>query len=335
MTRLHFARVLSLVIGLLTFCPSAAPQTPTAKKPTAPPSPSEVIAATVNGEKVTLAELLGRLDELGVAPDRREEYAAQVLDGLVDNLLLLQFMTAQKIPYDAKAVEAELAQLKADYEKQGQKLGEVLARMGLTEQKLRAAAIAEAQWHNYLAKQVTEKQLAEYFAKFREFFDGTEVRASHILIEITPTASEATRTAAKNRAETIRREVTKKGSDFAAAAKKHSDCPSKEQGGDVGWFPRRGKMVEPFSAAAFATKPGEVTPVVESEFGYHVILVTGRKPGTRTKLSDPELRKDLLESYGEQLKDEIAAKQRKVAKIEIAPGEPTRTAAQPTNKTKK
>ena len=341
MTRTHFRRILSFVASLIATSAAFAPlQNPDAKKPATPPaaSPNDVVAAIVNGERIMLPELLGRLDELGVASAKRESVAANVLDGMVDNTLLLQWLAAQKIPYDTKAVDAEIAQLKAEHEKQGQKLGEALARMGLTEQKLRAAAVAEAQWQSYLTKNVSDKQLADYFAKHREFFDGTEVHASHILVEVSETANEGTRAAAKTKAETIRKEVSKKGSEFVAAAKKNSDCPSKEQGGDVGWFTRRGKMVEPFAAAAFALKTGEISIVVETEFGYHILLVTGRKPGTRTKLSDPELRKELLEAYGDGLKDEIVAKQRKVAKIDIAPGSTppaTKTAAQPTNKTKK
>jgi parvulin-like peptidyl-prolyl isomerase len=166
------------------------------------------------------------------------------------------------------------------------------------------------------------------------------VRASHILIEVAPDADEKPRAAAKAKAESIRKEVSS-GLNFAEAATKYSDCPSKAQGGDVDFFPRREKMVEPFAKAAFALKVGQMSNVVETEFGYHVILVTGRKPGTRTKLDDPAMRKDLLEAVGDVMKEEIVAKQRKLAKIEIAPGvqppeQPkAKTATQPTGKTKK
>jgi parvulin-like peptidyl-prolyl isomerase len=259
---------------------------------------------------------------------------------MVDNALLVQFLTAQKIAYDPKAVDAQIAEVKAEYDKAGVNMADALAQLGLTEQKLRASVVAEAQWQNYLKKNVTDKQLAEYFAKYAEYYDGSEVRASHILVEVPPDADERTRTAAKAKAESIRKEVAG-GVNFAEAAKKYSDCPSKEQGGDVDFFTRREKMVDPFAKAAFALKIGQLSSVVETEFGYHVILVTGRKPATRTKLDDPALRKDLVEAVGDVMKDEIVAKQRKVAKIEIAPGvqppeQPkTKTATQPTGKTKK
>jgi parvulin-like peptidyl-prolyl isomerase len=312
---------------------------PAASAPATQPKENPVVAV-VNGEQVMLSELLGRLNELNVIPEKREEVAAGVLDGIIDNALLVQFLAAQKVAYDTKAVDAQIAEAKAEYEKEGIKFADGLAQLGLTEQKLRASVIAEVRWQNYLTKNVTDKQLADYFAKYPEYFDGTEVRASHILVEVAPDVDEKTRAAAKEKVEKIRKEIVG-GLRFPEAAQKYSDCPSKEKGGDVDFFPRRDKMVEPFAKVAFALKIFQLSNVVETEFGYHLVIVTERKPGTRTKLDDPALRKDLLESVGDVLKEEIVAKQRKVAKIEIAPGvqppdQPkAKTATQPTGKTKK
>ena len=65
---------------------------------------------------------------------------------------------------------------------------------------------------------------------------------------------------------------------FAALAKEKSACPSKLKGGDVDWFQGVGFMVEPFSRAAFALKPFEMSEPIKTPFGYHLILVTDRKP---------------------------------------------------------
>jgi parvulin-like peptidyl-prolyl isomerase len=298
---------------------------PAQQKKTATPAaattaaPADEVAAIVNGDKIMLSELVGRLEELGVKPEKREDVAGDVLDAMIDNSLMIQFLTGQKIAFDPKVVDKQIAELKAEYEKEGAKFSEALTRIGLTEQKLRASVIAEVQWDNYLKKTVSEKQLADYFAKYREYFDGTQVRASHILVEVAPDADDEARSAAQGKIERIRKELSS-GLDFSQAAKKYSDCPSKEQGGDVDFFGRSDKMVEPFAKAAFLLKVGEVSGVVETEFGYHIIKVTDRKAGTRTKLDDPALHEQLLDSYGEKLKNEIVANQRKVAKIEIAPG---------------
>jgi parvulin-like peptidyl-prolyl isomerase len=105
-----------------------------------------------------------------------------------------------------------------------------------------------------------------------------------------------------------------KGLDFAEAAKKYSDCPSKSQGGDLDFFPRRDRMVEPFAAAAFALKPGTVSEPVETDFGLHLIKVTERKPGDKGL---DAVRGEVRDTMTRDLWDKTAAEQRKVAKIEI------------------
>lgn len=89
------------------------------------------------------------------------------------------------------------------------------------------------------------------------------VRASHILV------------ANQKDAQSIIDRLAK-GEDFAALAKRFSKCPSKAKGGDLGWF-ARGQMVKPFEDACFAGKEGDVVGPVQTEFGYHVIKITGQK----------------------------------------------------------
>lgn len=90
-----------------------------------------------------------------------------------------------------------------------------------------------------------------------------KVRASHILVS------------SQEKAKSILEEI-KKGADFAKLAKKHSECPSSKKGGDLGFF-SKGRMVPEFEKAAFSLNPGEVSGPVKTEFGYHLIKVTGRK----------------------------------------------------------
>ena len=314
-----------VAVSTLSFVAAQSPKkhatkSSTADSTAAAKAPDEV-AAVVNGERIMLSELLARLTELGVPEEKRETAADDVLAGIIDNALLVQYLAAQKIAYDSKAVDAELAELRADLEKQGEKLSDALARFGMNEHKLREQVIAQVRWQNYLKQRIGDKELTDYAAKNREVFDGSEVRASHILVEVPSDADAGARSAAKAKIERLRKELAG-GLAFAEAARKYSDCPSKDEGGDVGWFPRRGKMVESFAKAAFALKAGETSGTVETEFGYHLIKVTERKPGQPIKLDDPEIRQVVLEEYGEQLKETIVAQQRKSATIEIAPNTP-------------
>jgi hypothetical protein len=104
---------------------------------------------------------------------------------------------------------------------------------------------------------------------------GPQVRARHILFKFPADATPAVRDSLRRRAEQIQAQAAG-GADFAALARQHSDDTSKEQGGDLGFF-GKGQMVPTFEQAAFALQPGQVSRVVESPFGYHVIKVEERK----------------------------------------------------------
>jgi len=90
-----------------------------------------------------------------------------------------------------------------------------------------------------------------------------QVRASHILVEDEATAKK------------LKGEI-EKGSSFEDLAREHSSCPSSEKGGDLGWF-GKGQMVKPFEEAAFSTPENKVSSPVKTQFGYHLIKVTGTR----------------------------------------------------------
>jgi peptidyl-prolyl cis-trans isomerase C len=103
-----------------------------------------------------------------------------------------------------------------------------------------------------------------------------QVHARHILVKVDPKADATQKAAARKKIEDIQKQL-KNGEDFSELAKKASDCPSNAKGGDVGYF-GRGQMVKPFEDAAFSLKPGEVSGIVETEFGLHLIKVMDKKP---------------------------------------------------------
>jgi hypothetical protein len=98
---------------------------------------------------------------------------------------------------------------------------------------------------------------------------GLQVRARHILLRVPPDATPAQRDTLIRRAQEIRTQA-RAGQDFAELARQHSEDPAAERGGDLGFF-GRGQMVAPFEEAAFALEPGEVSDVVETPFGFHII----------------------------------------------------------------
>ncbi|MEO3713551.1 SurA N-terminal domain-containing protein [Roseateles flavus] len=127
---------------------------------------------------------------------------------------------------------------------------------------------------------VAEKDLKDYYEQNRNRYTvAEERRASHILIKADKAAPEAEKAKARARAEELLAQVQKAPASFADVARKNSqDEGSASRGGDLDFFPR-GAMVKPFEQAAYALKPGEISKVVESDFGFHIIQLTAVRGG--------------------------------------------------------
>jgi peptidyl-prolyl cis-trans isomerase D len=147
---------------------------------------------------------------------------------------------------------------------------------------------------------VPEDDLKAYYkANEARYMAPEERRASHILVKAEKSAPADVKAKAKAKAETLLAEAKKNPSAFAAIAKKNSDDPgSAEHGGDLDFF-GRGAMVKPFEDAAFSMKPGQISGIVESDFGYHIIQVTGARGGE--KKSYEEVRPQIEDEVRKQL----------------------------------
>lgn len=133
-----------------------------------------------------------------------------------------------------------------------------------------------------LAAQITvsDKEIEESYQKNIDHYKQKEEReASHILIAVAKDAPEATVKAAQDKAESLRAQLKRNPADFARLAKENSQDPgSAQKGGDLGWF-ARGAMVKPFEDAVFGLKLNETSGLVRSDFGFHIIKLTGEKGG--------------------------------------------------------
>ncbi|MDR1311930.1 MAG: SurA N-terminal domain-containing protein, partial [Burkholderiaceae bacterium] len=136
------------------------------------------------------------------------------------------------------------------------------------------------------AIKVGETDVQSYYKQnAARFAVPEERRASHILIALPASANDSDRKAAKELADSVLAKAKANPDDFAALAKAHSNDPGTVgRGGDLGFF-TRGKMVRPFEEVAFAMKPGEISDVVQTDFGYHIIRLADIKPAVPRPLS--------------------------------------------------
>jgi parvulin-like peptidyl-prolyl isomerase len=305
---------------------------------TCPVLAQQPAAATVNGQPV--AEVAVQRGLKRVPPAEHAKARPEILNYLIDNILIDQYLTAQKAAVDAKEVEARVTEIKNEVKKQGQDYAKMLTELMLTEDELRAQVTADLRWEKYSVAQGTEAVLKDMFTKHPEMFDGSMVRARHILL--TPAGDAASVAQAKTQLKAVKAQLEGQvaadvaklpdNADplareqarcermtelFGEQAKKLSTCPSKTEGGDLNWFPRAGSMVEPFAAAAFALKPGQMSEPIQTPFGYHLILVTGRKPGAPAKFED--VKEEVREMYCQQLREGLVAQLRTKAQIVISP----------------
>lgn len=168
----------------------------------------------------------------------------------------------------AAAVKVDAAQVKAYYDANAAEF-RVPERVKAQYLVLSASDLASR-------NPVSEAELKEaYQAKVAKEGGAEQRRASHILIPLAPGMKDSEKGAARAKAEQVLAELKKSPSRFAELAKKYSEDPgSKDKGGDLGFF-SRGSMVKPFEDTAFSLKEGETSGIVESEFGFHIIRVTG------------------------------------------------------------
>ena len=134
---------------------------------------------------------------------------------------------------------------------------------------------------------ISDAEVKQYYDQnLAKYSEPEQRRASHILIAVKSGDDAQKRAAAKARAEAIYQQVKANPASFATVAKRESsDTGSALQGGDLGWFPRNA-MVKPFADAVFAMRDGAISPPVLSEFGYHIIELTGIKPARTRSLNE-------------------------------------------------
>ena len=211
----------------------------------------------------------------GIPEEQLSSLRQDVLSRLIIGELIHAYVEAKNVPCDEKPLKELEGKLEAAAKEEKLSPAEFMAKVGVTKEKLRDKVRVDK-----LVEQTTgEKQVADFMKGNPSFFNGTKVQASHILIACKPTAPTAEQKAAVAKIEKIAGEIKASKITFEKAAEQHSVCPSgKAKGGDLGEF-TFDSMVPPFAMAAFGMKVGETSGVVRTQFGFHLIKVTGRTEG--------------------------------------------------------
>jgi peptidyl-prolyl cis-trans isomerase C len=302
---------------------------PATGQPATPPSikpmPAQLpdVLARVNGEAVTKVDLdrMVKNMELSankpVPAERRDEILRQVLDQLVTYTVLSQETRTRQVKVTDTEVEGNVKQMRAQFPNEAE-FNKALAARGLTIEKLRSDARVDLSINKMMEAEMATQPLPSD-AQVREFYDKNPdkfetVRASHILFKFDEKADDASKKKLLAEAQAVLTQA-KGGSDFAELARKHSKDGSAAQGGDLDFFPR-GKMVPAFDQAAFALLPGQISDIVTTQFGYHIIKQTDRRPVPFEQVSE-RIKQFLAEQQKQQRAQAFVESLKQKAKIEV------------------
>lgn len=295
--------------------------------------------AYVNGEAIPQQAVqfeLDRLIKFYLQHGMRKEEIQQNLEKLAERAQE-QAIGSKLLLMRAEELDIPVADAELDREIEGivQQVGgrdnfaKTLAQQKMTEDDLRAN-IRKGVRVNKLVQQAcqevaepTEEEVEGFYGQHKaEFVSEEQVLAQHILVK-TEGLDEADKAQALEKIKAIRKRIVNAGDAgevgqaFCNEARENSDCPSGAQGGSLGWF-GHGQMVPEFDKAAFALKCGEVSDVIETQFGYHVILKTDENAGGPQTLVDvaPQIRDLLRHQARGRAMDAFVAELRERAKIE-------------------
>lgn len=255
---------------------------------------SDRTVATINGVAVTQKDMDIELNRIKAdAASRRqaidesqvEAIKGKIIETLIHRELLYQQSKANGYKTEAAELETRMDSIKRQLPP-GKSFSDILIEIDISQSAFEEEISKTIMIQKLLDEEiyqkvsVSEKEARIFYDNNPQFFKKPEqVEASHILIQVAPEADQQEKESARKKIEEIRSKLNQ-GEDFAELAKQYSECPSAQDGGNLGLFDRI-KMVKPFSDAAFALEPGSISDIVETRFGYHIIKVLRKIPETK------------------------------------------------------
>jgi peptidyl-prolyl cis-trans isomerase C len=275
---------------------------------------SATIVASVNGKEINQAELDREVVNISQRYSSQmqglpvpDDIESKALDSLITKELLYEASRKAQIEIDDQQVDQNLQQAISRFPDK-EAFDAVLKRENITVDELKSEirhglAIQKYVEDTFVSKAtVSDDEIKSYYDSNQELFKHPEmVKASHILVSLNSDADDTQKAEARKKIEDLAKKI-KEGKDFAELASAHSDCPSSSNGGDLGFF-KKGQMVKSFEDAAFSMDPGQVSPVVETRFGFHLIKVAEKQPEGTYSLDQvkPQIQQMLIREKVQQL----------------------------------
>jgi peptidyl-prolyl cis-trans isomerase C len=294
------------------------------------PMRDEDVVARVNGTTIYRKQVKDVVQAILVMQDQEPDasgvarLAEEALDSLIALELLYQESQTRGIKVSDADVDAEINRSKRQFP-DVQSFQTAMKARGMTENDLRRDTRKTMAVNRLLEGgiwkdvTVTPEQIKSFYDSNQASFQHpAQIRVSQILVRVPEGASAADRAAAKQRVRALLDQL-KAGADFAALARKESqDASSAAHGGDLGYL-AKGEMDSTFEKHAFALKPGQLSDVVSTPYGFDIIKVTGDRPAGATPLPEVEdrIRAVLQKVERQKRQADLVAELRKKANVEV------------------
>jgi len=247
----------------------------------------------------------------------------EVLESMIRRELLYQAARKSGIKSDENAINKDINSLKQQFSGETEYKNE-LSRRGINEEVLRARMVRNSLVQKYVDKEFTgkvnviDKEIQDYYQKNIDLFKQPfQMQVSQIFIQSDPKGGDSRKKELRGKAEKILKNL-KDDQDFADLAREYSDGPTKNKGGDLGYL-RKGQLEKQFESKIFALKKGEITDVIETEYGFHIFKVTDIKPETMLAYENvkEKVKKFLVDEKIKQEADNYARKLREKTDVKI------------------
>lgn len=262
----------------------------------------DAVVVTVNGQAITEKEIEDELQKgiemmkkrmppgMELTEERQQKIRSSVVDRKVEQALLTQEMKKKGLEISDQAVLDEIKKIAGERNQTMEDVEKEIAGMGLTLDDIKGQVCYQMEIKALMQSEdpnsvVTEADAKKFYDENSQYFEKPEqVRASHILINAEKDATDEQKAAAKEKIEGLLKRA-RVGEDFASLAKEYTEDPgSKENGGEYTFS--RGQMVKPFEDAAFGLEVGQVSDVVETQYGYHIIKLSEKIEASKASFEE-------------------------------------------------
>lgn len=278
------------------------------------------IAAKVNGEAIPMSEveavLAMRPKQPFPIPEAQQKLIRQeVLEMLISERLMKQYLAKHAPPLDPAEFNRQMAALVESLKAQGKTLEDFCKESRQTEAQLKTGLANMLRYNAHARQLAAEPELKRYFEENIDYFMRTTLRLSHIVMRIPSGSPAAEREQARKMLAEIRQNIIDGKITFADAAKEYSQCPNASKGGDIGIVTRKWMLDEAVARVAFTLKKDEISEIVESEFGLHLLKVTERNEGRKVEFL--AVIDEVRDSFIEEARQKLLIELRRTAKVEI------------------